>query len=77
MVLRLKFSVQLEQNQQGVKWIRKEGLSVVCGLGLHVVFSGRTQLCVTGVSMDLQALKVGKNSPSSVLHANDADLRTH
>ncbi|KAG8293667.1 hypothetical protein J6590_013817 [Homalodisca vitripennis] len=23
------------------------------------------------------ALKVGKNSPSSVLHANDADLRTH
>ncbi|KAG8334673.1 hypothetical protein J6590_085035 [Homalodisca vitripennis] len=43
----------------------------------HVVFSGRTQLCVTGVSMDLQALKVGKNSPSSVLHANDADLRTH
>ncbi|KAG8310701.1 hypothetical protein J6590_058854 [Homalodisca vitripennis] len=43
----------------------------------HVVFSGRTQLCVTGVSMDLQALKVGKNSLSSVLHTNDADLRTH
>ncbi|KAG8319920.1 hypothetical protein J6590_081060 [Homalodisca vitripennis] len=43
----------------------------------HVVFSGRTQLCVTSVSVDLQALKVGKNSPSSVLHANDADLRTH
>ncbi|KAG8265482.1 hypothetical protein J6590_093594, partial [Homalodisca vitripennis] len=31
----------------------------------HVVFSGLTQLCIAGVSMDLQALKVGKNSPSS------------
>ncbi|KAG8255667.1 hypothetical protein J6590_087219 [Homalodisca vitripennis] len=41
-----------------------------------LLFSGRTQLCVTGIH-DLQALKVGKNSPSSVLHANDADLRTH
>ncbi|KAG8241304.1 hypothetical protein J6590_089257 [Homalodisca vitripennis] len=30
----------------------------------HVVFSGRTQLCVAGVSMYLQALKVGKNSTS-------------
>ncbi|KAG8331163.1 hypothetical protein J6590_046489 [Homalodisca vitripennis] len=29
----------------------------------HVVFSGRTQLCVAGVSTGSQALKVGKNSP--------------
>ncbi|KAG8283699.1 hypothetical protein J6590_011068 [Homalodisca vitripennis] len=29
----------------------------------HVVFFGCIQLCVVGVSTDLQAVKVGKNSP--------------
>ncbi|KAG8293334.1 hypothetical protein J6590_020942 [Homalodisca vitripennis] len=33
-------------------------------LNITTLFSSRIQLCIVGVSMDLQALKVGKNSPS-------------